>query len=108
MGGGTKAFYGFLGLIVLGYAVSLVVRATGDTSTLVDGWGVASFELLASVLVLTRAAVSPRDRRFCLALGIGMCLWALGDFANTIESGPPTPSLPNYLWAGFFPVGYIG
>jgi len=108
MGGGTKAFYGLLGLIVLGYAVSLVVRATGDTSTLVDGWGVASFELLASVLVLTRAAVSPRDRRFCLALGIGMCLWALGDFANTIESGPPTPSLPNYLWAGFFPVGYIG
>ena len=72
----------------------------------------SSFELLASVLVLVRAAVSPKDRGFCLALGIGMCLWALGDFAMTYESihnaNPPTPVLANYLWAGFFPLAYVG
>lgn len=111
-GAGTKALYGFLGLILVGYAISLLVRANGANTTWLDGWGVSAFELLASVLVLVRAAVSPRDRRFCLALGIGMCLWALGDFAMTYESihnaNPPTPVLANYLWAGFFPVAYIG
>ena len=107
-GAGTKFLYSIMGLCVLAYAVSLVVRATGDTSTLFDGWGIASFELLASLLVLIRAAVSPRDRRYCLALGLGMAAWAIGDVANTIESGPPTPSLPNYLWAGFFPLAYVG
>jgi methyl-accepting chemotaxis protein len=109
---GTKALYGLLGLMLLGYAVSLVVRANGANTTWLDGWGVSAFELLASVLVLLRAAVSPRERRFCLALGAGMALWALGDFAMTYESihnaNPPTPVLANYLWAGFFPVAYIG
>ena len=109
---GVKILYGVLGLILLGYAVSLVVRATGASTTWLDGWGVASFELVASVLVLIRAAVHPTDRRFCLALGLGMCLWALGDFAMTYESirnaNPPTPVLANYLWAGFFPLAYIG
>ena len=62
--------------------------------------------------MLLRAAVSPRDRRFCLALGTGMALWALGDFAETYEgihnANPPTPVLANYLWVGFFPLAYVG
>ena len=111
-GAGVRALFGLLGLVVVGYAVVLVVRATGDSTTLIDGWGVASFELVASILVLIRAAVHPADRRFCLALGTGMCLWALGDFAMTYEvihnSSPPTPVLANYLWAGFFPMAYVG
>jgi methyl-accepting chemotaxis protein len=109
---GVKALYGVLGLILLGYAVSLVVRANGASTNWLDGWGVSSFELVASLLVLIRAAVSPKERRFCLALGLGMCLWALGDFAMTYESihnaNPPTPVLANYLWAGFFPLAYVG
>src|SRR5690349_21902057 len=111
-GGGTKAIYGLLGLILLGYAVSLVVRANGASTTLIDGWGTATYELVASVLVLIRAAVSPRDRRFCLALGIGMALWAIGDFAQTYEdihnANAPTPDLANYIWVGFFPLAYVG
>jgi methyl-accepting chemotaxis protein len=111
-GGATKAFYGLLGLILLGYAVSLVVRANGANTTLIDGWGTATYELVASLLVLIRAAVSPRDRRFCLALGTGMALWAIGDFAETYAGlhNPdlPTPILANYLWVGFFPLAYVG
>src|SRR5947209_6343620 len=111
-GGGTKAFYGVLGLLLLGYAVSLVVRANGASTTLIDGWGTSTYELVASALVMIRAAVSPRDRRFCLALGIGMALWAIGDFAQTYEdvhnANAPTPDLANYLWVGFFPVTYVG
>jgi methyl-accepting chemotaxis protein len=111
-GGGTRAFYGLLGLILVGYAVSLVVRANGADTTLIDGWGTATYELVASVLVLIRAAISPRDRRFCLALGVGMALWAIGDFAQTYEdihnANAPTPDLANYLWVGFFPLAYVG
>jgi methyl-accepting chemotaxis protein len=111
-GTGYKPGYWVLGLILLGYAVSLVVRANGSSNTLVDGWGTSAYELLASCLVLVRAAVSPRDRRFCLALGTGMALWAVGDFAMTYEGiqnpNPPTPVLANYLWVGFFPVAYVG
>jgi methyl-accepting chemotaxis protein len=109
---GIKALFALLGLIVAGYAVSLIVRANGASTTWLDGWGVSAFELLASVLVLLRAATSERDRRFCLVLGTGMCLWAIGDFAMTFETlhgaNPPTPSLANYLWAGFFPFAYVG
>jgi methyl-accepting chemotaxis protein len=112
MGGGTKTLYGLGGLMLAGYALLLCVRATGDGSTWLDGWGISSFELFFSVLVLVRAAVSPRDRRFCLALGSGMALWAIGDFAMTYEgiqnANPPTPVAANYLWAGFFPVAYMG
>src|ERR1700756_5114522 len=106
-GTGYKAVYWVLGLILIGYAIALVVRANGASTTWIDGWGVSAYELLVSVLVLIRAAVSPRDRNFCLWLGAGMCLWALGDFAMTYESihnaNPPTPVLADYLWAGFFP-----
>ncbi len=112
MSAGKKALFGLLGLILFGYAISLVVRANGASTTWIDGWGVASFELFVSVLVLVRAAVSPADRRFCLPLGIAMCLWSFGDFAMTYESihnaNPPTPVLANYLWACFFPVAYVG
>ncbi len=111
-GSAQKAVYWLLGLILLGYAVSLVVRANGADTTLIDGWGTATYELVASGLVLLRAAVSPRDRRFCMALGIGMALWALGDFAETYAGlhNPdlPTPVLANYLWVGFFPLAYVG
>jgi len=109
---GLKAVYAFLALILIGYALSLILRANGASTTWLDGWGVSAYELFVSLLVLLRAAVSPEDRGFCLALGTGMCLWALGDFAMTYESihnaNPPTPVLANYLWAGFFPVAYIG
>jgi methyl-accepting chemotaxis protein len=112
MQGGVKAVYWLLGLLLLGYGVSLVVRANGASTTLLDGWGTSAYELVASCLVLLRAAVSPRDRRFCLALGTGMSLWAIGDFAMTYESihnaNPPTPVLANYLWVAFFPVAYVG
>ncbi|HXO07771.1 MAG TPA: methyl-accepting chemotaxis protein [Solirubrobacteraceae bacterium] len=111
-GGGLTAFYALLGLILIGYAVSLIVRANGANTNWLDGWGTSSYELIASMLVLARAAVSPKDRGFCLALGIGMCLWALGDFAMTYEgihnASPPTPVLANYLWVGFFPLAYVG
>ncbi len=108
---GGKVVYGSLGVLLLAYLVSLSVRRNGVTWALIDGWGVSSFELLAGFLVLTRALRSPRYRRFGLVLGTGMCFWASGDFALTIETlrgaTAPTVSTANFLWAGFYPFAYV-
>jgi methyl-accepting chemotaxis protein len=108
-----RALYAILTLAVAGYAVSLIVRGPdGASPTWLDGWGVAVFELLTAVLVLARGVVCPADRRYTLWLGLGCCAWAAGDFAMTAETlGGATPaalSLANWLWAGFFPLAYVG
>jgi methyl-accepting chemotaxis protein len=112
-GAGVKTLFTVLTVVIVAYAGSLIVRGpNGVSPTWLDGWGVAGFELVASLLVLARAYVSPRDRRYTLWLGLGCVSWALGDFALTYESlggaTPATISLANWLWAGFFPLAYVG
>ncbi len=106
-----RGLFGLLAMLAGVYVVSLFLRGNGVTWTWLDGWGVASFELLASVLVLA-LATRPRWRGFALALGGGMCLWSVGDFAMTYETlGGATPaaiSTANILWAGFYPFAYVG
>ncbi len=112
VGGGIKAVFGFLGLVLAVYSVSLITRKNGSGTTLVDGWGVSSFEMMASLLVLLRAMAVRRDRTFALCLGFGMVAWAAGDFAMTVETlngaTPPDLSFANLLWYGFFPLAYVG
>jgi methyl-accepting chemotaxis protein len=110
---GVRVLYGVLIATLVVYAISLIVRGQdGAAPTWLDGWGVAVFELICSVLVLIRAYVNPADRKYALWLGLGCCAWALGDFAETYETLggaiPATISLANYLWALFFPLAYIG
>lgn len=112
-GPGIRTVYAVLTLVLLAYAASLVVRGpNGASPTWLDGWGVAGFELLASVLVLWRAYVSPHDRKYALWLGAGCVFWSIGDFAMTYETlggaTPATISLANWLWIGFFPLAYVG
>ncbi len=110
-GVGEKAIFGSLGVLLLAYLVSLIVRRNGVNWTWVDGWGVSAFELLVGFLVLVRALRIPRYRRFGLVLGTGMCFWASGDFALTVETfrgaAAPTVSTVNFLWAGFYPFAYV-
>src|ERR1700704_893481 len=110
---GIRALHGVLIATLVVYAISLIVRGQdGAAPTWLDGWGVAAFELVCGVLVLTRAYVSRRDRNYALWLGLGCVAWALGDFAETHETLggaiPATISLTNYLWALFFPLAYVG
>ena len=112
-GPGITTLFAVLTLVLVVYAGSLVVRGpNGSSPTWLDGWGVAVFELVASLLVLLRAYVSPRDRKYALWLGLGGVAWALGDFAMTYETlggaTPATISLANWLWIGFFPLAYVG
>ncbi len=104
-GAGVKTLFTVLTLVVVAYAGPTVVRSpNGASPTWLDGWGVAAFELVAGLLVLVRAYVSPRDRKYALWLGLGSVFWALGDFALTYESlggaTPATISLANWLWSG--------
>jgi methyl-accepting chemotaxis protein len=107
-----KLAFAVLGAILLAYSISLVVRHNGSTTTLVDGWGVAAFEVVCSLAVILRGLRHERDRAFGLWLGLGMAAWALGDFAMTAETlhgaTPPTLSVANLLWYGFFPLAYLG
>jgi methyl-accepting chemotaxis protein len=110
---GITTLLGLLIVVLVIYAGSLVVRGpNGASPTWLDGWGVAVFELVASGLVVVRGTSRPRDRAYTLWLGVGCCAWALGDFAMTYETlggaTPATISLANILWAGFFPLAYVG
>src|ERR1700748_1115029 len=110
---GIRALHGVLIAALVVYAISLIIRGQdGAAPTWLDGWGGGVCELFCSVLVLARAYVSPRDRKYTLWLGLGCVAWALGDFAETHETlggaVPATISLANYLWALFFPLAYVG
>jgi diguanylate cyclase len=101
-----------LSLMLAAYLASLFARPASQVHLWLDGWGVATFELVVSVLIVARGLVSAPVRRDVTLIGVGGCLWALGDFTNTylIADGqhPSTPDLPNFFWAAFFPLAFAG
>jgi two-component system sensor histidine kinase/response regulator len=102
--------------VVLAYVISLVIRSTGSSSALVDGWGVAAFELSMGALCLARyfeptwQSNSSVAKSFPLVLGAACIAWALGDLVLTIESiggvTPPVPSVNDVFYILFFPLTY--
>jgi diguanylate cyclase (GGDEF)-like protein len=107
-----RAPFAALFAILLGYVLSLALRPVSDSHVWLDGWGVAGFELLASVLIILRGIVDRPARSYVFFIGLGGCAWALGDFVNTYMSvhgeNPGSPALFNFLWAGFFLLAYAG
>jgi diguanylate cyclase (GGDEF)-like protein len=103
--------YAVLGVVLLGYFVSLILRDTGQSTRLIDGWLVAAFELLLSGLCLARAFGPRRGRAMPLVLGGGLLSWSIGDIILTAESsggaGPPTPSFADLFYLGFYPLVYV-
>ncbi len=69
-GRGLWIFYGALGAILLSYLVSLPARGNAS-SPLIDGWLVACFELLGSMLCFLRAAGRPGHRAVPIVFGLG-------------------------------------
>jgi diguanylate cyclase len=106
------AAYGLLGVLLLGYLVSLIVRPPGDDSTWLDGWSVCAFELVACAMAIGRGIARRPSRAVCLTLGAAMSMWAIGDVALTYESlggaSPPTPSPADVFYIAFFPLAYLG
>jgi methyl-accepting chemotaxis protein len=108
-----RVLYVVLGLGLLSYVVDLVTSGPeGSYPTWLSGWGVDAFELLAGLLIVGCGVTRPRLRRPALLIGVAACSWALGDFAMTVETlngaTAATISPANFLWAGFYPLAYIG
>jgi diguanylate cyclase (GGDEF)-like protein len=104
--------YGVMGALLLAYLGFLVARPASTSSTLIDGWGVVAFNLVASGLCIARGLTRKAGRLVPLALGASVLSWALGDLALTIESlggaTPPTPSVADGFYLAFFPLAYVG
>ena len=113
----VRWIFGLASALVAAFLVSLFLRNTGSYSSLLDGWGVALFELSVAGVCAARyfdrrwRSSASAAKLFPLVLGAACASWALGDVANTIESlggaTPSTPSVANVLWFGFFPLCYV-
>ncbi len=105
------AVYGLLGVLLLTYFASLILRGPGQSVELIDGWLVAAFELVASALCISRAFGSRRGRAIPLTLGLGVLSWSIGDTLLTAESAggatPSVPSLADLFYLGFYPIVYV-
>jgi diguanylate cyclase len=108
---GIGRVYLALSVVLIAYLVWLSIRPASQTSTLVDGWGVSAFELLAAGLCVASGLRRRTGRAVSLILGAALACWALGDVALTIESvhgaTPATPSIADAFYLGFFPLAYV-
>ena len=108
---GILVVYSALSVALIAYLALLVLRPVGQSSTLVDGWGVDAFELIASGLCIANGLRRRTRRLVPLILGIALACWAVGDLSLTIESLggviPATPSVADAFYLGFFPFAYV-
>jgi hypothetical protein len=63
--------FGALGLVLLAYFVSLLVRPGDPYWTWLDGWTVCGVEFAGSILCITKGLVRRPGRTATLALGLG-------------------------------------
>lgn len=106
----VRGLYAGLGVVLVAYFVSLIVRGPNQSVAGLDGWGVAAFEVLVSGLCIWRA-IGSRRRAVPLMLGLGILSWSIGDAILTAESAggrtPPVPSFADLFWLGFYPIVYV-
>ncbi len=100
-----------MGVLLAGYLAFLIVQGPSGHSRLVSDWMVDCFELAAAALCIARGLTRRSRHGVALTLGLALTLWALGDVALTLESRggvtPPTPSLADVLYLGFYPLAYV-
>src|SRR3984893_5366396 len=104
------AAYTLLAILVIAYITALILRGPDARWPFVDGWLVAAFEFLASVLCLYRGLTLRRGRTVPLLLGLGVLSWSIGDFVLTAESaagGGGSPSPADAFYLGFYPLTYV-
>jgi diguanylate cyclase (GGDEF)-like protein len=103
--------FGLLGLVLVAYFVSLLVRPGDSYWTWLDGWTVCGFEFAGSLLCIIKGVVRRPGRVATLSLGIGLLAWAIGDTVRTAQSiggaTPPSPSLADAFYLAFYPLAYV-
>ena len=103
--------FGVLGVVVIAYFISLLMRSPAQNWTWLDGWVVCGIELSASIICIVRGLDKNPGRAAPLALGLGLLSWSLGDVFLTLESlggnTPSVPSLADVFYIGFYPLAYV-
>jgi diguanylate cyclase (GGDEF)-like protein len=103
--------FSVLGLMVVAYLISLLLRRPDQSWTWLDGWVVCGIEMTAAVICIIRGLDKNPGRTAPLALGLGLLSWSLGDVFLTIESlggkTPAVPSIADVFYIGFYPLAYV-
>ncbi len=103
--------YGLMGCVLAGYLGYLLFHRNDQYSSVIDGWLVTGFEIVASLLCLARGLTRRRGRTVSLVLGAALLSWSFGDVALTAESlggaTPPTPSVADAFYLLYFPLAYV-
>jgi len=94
-----------MSVFLAAYLVSLIVRGEdrlADLQRLVGG----RVRGTGSLLCLLRGFTKGNGRAVAVTLGLGLAMWAIGDVVLTFQSRggvePPTPSLADVFYLGFF------
>ena len=88
--------YALLGLLLVAYMISLIVRSPNQQWLWLDGWLLTCFELVVTIMCLYRGRRRGPGRAVPLVMGLALLCWTLGDFVLSWESlggkTPPNPS----------------
>ena len=104
------AVYSGMAILLIAYIVSEIVRRDGEIWPAIDYWGIAAFEIVASLLCIARGAVArdARHRLLPVMLGLGLLCWSLGDVVVAAYDGaPPSPGLSDVFYIAFYPLTYV-
>lgn len=97
--------------LVAAYVVLLIVRSPTQSSTLIDGWGVAAVEIATGLLCVSAARGQGRDWPVAVLLGTAVVCWGFGDSVFTALSlggaSVPSPSAADAFYVCFFPFAYV-
>lgn len=84
--------YAAMGILLLAYLGWLI---SGNSSTLINGWGVSAFELVGGALCVASGLVRRGARWVPVTLGAALMAWAVGHLTETIQTlGGATPPKP--------------
>ena len=100
--------YSAMGILLLAYLGWLT---SGSRSTLIDGWGVAAFEIVGGVLCVASGLLRPPTRWVPIILGAALMAWAFGHLTETIQTlggtTPPEVALYDAFQLSFYPLAYV-
>jgi diguanylate cyclase (GGDEF)-like protein len=97
-----------MGILLLAYLGWLI---SGNSSRLVDGWGVSAFEIVGAALCIASGLVRRTARWVPIILGAALMAWACGHLTETIETlggaTPPEAALYDGFQLCFYPLAYV-
>ena len=106
----TRWAYLLLGLMVLVYLSSVLIRPHGKVLPLLDDWLTLTIQFGSAALCLVQAVRRGPGRLIGVVLGTGLLLWSTGDLLFDLmeQAGEvPVPSVADLFYLSFYPLTYV-